>query len=378
MTVGTWIAQLRRRRARRHLGARGRLHADGDGRRVPARAVRLDVVLIALALDRAPAWRSPRSGLRLGVPVRRRLRESVGARGGRRRWWSSACTLRHAELGPRPRTAMNSFSEADEARARERSARRCASRRTLRPRIRAASISSTARSRSCGACCRSVAGPLRVGDLDRPVRADRAALRRDLVRARRPAADEPRDHRRRRARNDLRAGRASRRRSKSRTRSSAGIRSRLPPTGAATVFYGIWPALVVAAALLVQQEAVHEALFVRRRCRAALARDRWRRCCAADIKVDLSKEQVGKPPVTFEPMVGTWVIAQDGAEKVDHGRRPAVGGEQGQPDQAADRERAQALRHLERRADGQREAVRLLPGRGARKASTTSRTARSA
>ena len=37
---------------------------------------------------------------------------------------------------------------------------------------------------------------------------------------------------------------------------------------------------------------------------------------AADIKVDLTKEQAGKPPVTFEPMVGTWVVAQDGAEKV--------------------------------------------------------------
>ena len=32
---------------------------------------------------------------------------------------------------------------------------------------------------------------------------------------------------------------------------------------------------------------------------------------AADIKVDLSKEQVGKTPVSFEPMVGTWVVAQD-------------------------------------------------------------------
>jgi len=37
---------------------------------------------------------------------------------------------------------------------------------------------------------------------------------------------------------------------------------------------------------------------------------------AATVKVDLSKEQVGKPPVTFEPMVGTWVIAQDGPDKV--------------------------------------------------------------
>ena len=37
---------------------------------------------------------------------------------------------------------------------------------------------------------------------------------------------------------------------------------------------------------------------------------------AADIKIDLSKEQVGKPPATFEPMVGTWVVAQDGGDKV--------------------------------------------------------------
>ena len=37
---------------------------------------------------------------------------------------------------------------------------------------------------------------------------------------------------------------------------------------------------------------------------------------AADLKVDLSKEQVGKPPATFEPMVGTWVVAQDGPDKV--------------------------------------------------------------
>src|SRR5262249_31032796 len=37
---------------------------------------------------------------------------------------------------------------------------------------------------------------------------------------------------------------------------------------------------------------------------------------AADLKVDLSKETVGKTPVAFEPMVGTWVIAQDGADKV--------------------------------------------------------------
>ncbi len=37
---------------------------------------------------------------------------------------------------------------------------------------------------------------------------------------------------------------------------------------------------------------------------------------AAEIKVDLKKEIVGKQPETFEPMVGTWVVAQDGADKV--------------------------------------------------------------
>jgi hypothetical protein len=37
---------------------------------------------------------------------------------------------------------------------------------------------------------------------------------------------------------------------------------------------------------------------------------------AAEVKVDLSKEQVGKTPKTFEPMVGTWIVAEDGKEKV--------------------------------------------------------------
>jgi hypothetical protein len=37
---------------------------------------------------------------------------------------------------------------------------------------------------------------------------------------------------------------------------------------------------------------------------------------AAEVKVDLSKEQVGRPPKTFEAMVGTWLVVQDGADKV--------------------------------------------------------------
>jgi hypothetical protein len=37
---------------------------------------------------------------------------------------------------------------------------------------------------------------------------------------------------------------------------------------------------------------------------------------AADIKVDLKNEQVGKAPTVFEPIVGTWVVVQDGTDKV--------------------------------------------------------------
>ena len=37
---------------------------------------------------------------------------------------------------------------------------------------------------------------------------------------------------------------------------------------------------------------------------------------AQGTKVDLKKETVGKTPDTFEPMVGTWVVAEDAGEKV--------------------------------------------------------------
>lgn len=37
---------------------------------------------------------------------------------------------------------------------------------------------------------------------------------------------------------------------------------------------------------------------------------------AAELKVDLSKETPGKAPAAFEPIVGTWVVAQDGPDKV--------------------------------------------------------------
>jgi hypothetical protein len=37
---------------------------------------------------------------------------------------------------------------------------------------------------------------------------------------------------------------------------------------------------------------------------------------ASDNKIDLSNEKLGAPPTVFQPMVGTWVIAEDGPEKV--------------------------------------------------------------
>ncbi len=37
---------------------------------------------------------------------------------------------------------------------------------------------------------------------------------------------------------------------------------------------------------------------------------------AGDFKADLASEKPGQPPVSFEPVVGTWTVAQDGADKV--------------------------------------------------------------
>jgi hypothetical protein len=37
---------------------------------------------------------------------------------------------------------------------------------------------------------------------------------------------------------------------------------------------------------------------------------------AQEVKVDLGKETVGKTPQLFEPMMGTWIVAQDGPDKV--------------------------------------------------------------
>jgi len=37
---------------------------------------------------------------------------------------------------------------------------------------------------------------------------------------------------------------------------------------------------------------------------------------AQEVKVDISKETIGRAPKIFEPMMGTWIVAQDGPDKV--------------------------------------------------------------
>ena len=142
--------QLHRRRPGRRLGARRRLHADGDGRRVPARAGPArrrarraragrcsGLALAAIWMRLGVAGAAPR--LRVGRPSAR----SPPPRSSRAR--SSTPSWDISE------NRANSFSRRRRGGARAAFASRCASRRTWRPRIRGASISSAARCRSCGA-----------------------------------------------------------------------------------------------------------------------------------------------------------------------------------------------------------------------------------
>ena len=190
-------------------------------------------------------------------------------------------------------------------------------------------------------------------------------------------ADEP-DRRRPRAcsRRSTRSP-ASRRRARTSDEVFRGHPLAVPPQRAAAVFYGIWPALVVAGGILHQEEAFmngrHDGRLI------VLAAGVLRRAARRRPTIEGRSEQ-GDCRQAAGRRSSRWSARgsspQDGDDKVDHGRRPAVGRQQGQPDEAPHRERPQALRHVERRADGQREAVRLLPGRACSRASTTSRTAR--
>ena len=142
---------------------------------------------------------------------------------------------------------MNSFSRADEHVLRD-IREPLGSRRTWRRRIRDASISSAWPSRSCGGCCRACGCEYVANTSTGLFEQTREHYGEIWVRVGRPPRDEPRDHGRRRARGDLRPGGHDRAR---------GIRDDIfrghplaaPPSGAAAVFYGIWPALVVVAGM---------------------------------------------------------------------------------------------------------------------------------
>ena len=207
--------------------------------------VRLDVVLVALGADRRRARRSPAIWMRLGVAgaaprlrVGRRSRALAAA-------VLFACTFVTASWdASENRDELVPASRRGGARAA--SARRCAIEVHLAPedprRVdleRRALVEAAARDAASCRCstsrrrrsaCSSRPAP-HYGEIWYELGGRRAMSRVD--------------DRRGRARDDLRRSPASRRRSKTTTRSSAGIRSRSPPRGAAAVFYGIWPALVV-------------------------------------------------------------------------------------------------------------------------------------
>ena len=150
--------------------------------------IRLDVVLVAAALvfaglGLAAIW------LRLGVAVRRRVNESI-ALGAAAAAVMFACTFVTASWDM-SESRSNSFAEADEetlegnpdaARIEAHLAPEDPRRADLEHRAFVEAAPRDAED----------AGALRVIVDDRIVRADRAALRRDLVRARRTPDDEPR------------------------------------------------------------------------------------------------------------------------------------------------------------------------------------------
>jgi hypothetical protein len=233
--------------------------------------------------------------MRLGVPVRRRSIESaclVAARRahGRRGPDDSSWDLRGpAHRSPKP-TSGRSTSTA-----------RWSSSRIWRPRTAGARIWNAAPSPS-PARDAAPAHPIRIGDLDWLDRANQPALRRDHLRVERPAGNEPPDDGRSRARDHLRF--TSPRRSTA-TRSS-GHPLPVTPRGAANPHI-VWPALTFVAVNRFQ------ALM-------NVASSRASRCCSQvrlprPILKWISAEAVGKPP-RLEPMVGTWVVSQDGPDKV--------------------------------------------------------------
>ena len=248
VTVGTWILNF-------IAAVQGGFWERLAGYTPPAMVaqfqhglVRLDVVLIALTLV-TPVWRSRPSGFASASP-------SGG--GCMNRWPSprSSCSscCRCSAASPSwdlSENRMNSFPEADEqalakihAPLQDRGSPRARGSAARRPRSQGDRETSPRDARAARA--------VRLRDLNRPLRADGAALRRDLVRAWRQAGDEPRDDGGKRARDDLRP----RRRQAADRRDDDVFRGHplaVAPKGAAAVFYGIWPALTVVGAFIVRR-----------------------------------------------------------------------------------------------------------------------------
>src|SRR5262249_19317421 len=290
---------------RRCLGAHRWIHATRDDRDVPARAGaagrRPGRRVIDRRRDRARGGLDPnRRSDQAPRPRHRRVERGGGGRHFRVR-------VRDAELGL--------FGEPRESAARTRRARaRRAARAAERRGAPGARGSAARRPRTQGAVeapprATAHSGALHLVHVNRAVRADPAALRRNLVRARRAARDEPRDDGRRNARGDLRscrhqaAGRVGRR---SVSRSSA----RGPAEGRGDDLLCDLARSGGGQRILCTEEIPMKTLVVAVAAVAAVALN------AAETKVDLSKEQIGRPPASFEPMVGTWVMTQDAGEKV--------------------------------------------------------------
>ena len=237
--------------------------------------VRLDVVLVALALIAAGPRRSRRSGCASASPVRRRV-VRVGRRSARSPPSAIvACSARATRAGTCRRTARTRSRDADEAALGAHPRRRCAIEVHLAPedprRVdleRRALVEAAARDAAAARCTtsrrpRSASSSRRARTTARSGTSSAAAATMSRV-----------DDGRGRARDDLRRWPASRRPPETTSDSSAAIRSRCRRAGAAAVFYGVWPALVVAGAVLHSQETVHD------RDAASRTDRRWRRCVA--------------------------------------------------------------------------------------------------
>ena len=209
--------------------------------------VRLDVTLVALALIAAgltfaAIW------MRLGITVRRRAYESIAV-GAVAAAAIFACAFVNTSWDT-SESRSNSFSEPDEDALRQirlplRIEAHLAPEDPRRFDLEHRALVQAPARHAEGA------GRLRVGHVHRALRTDERALRRDLVRPRRPQDDEPVDDGGRRPRDDLRA----RRRPPPIEKDDVfrGHPLAVPPKGAATVFYGIWPAAIVAGLFFVRR-----------------------------------------------------------------------------------------------------------------------------